>query len=123
MLVIDVRNRTDFDSQGNMPNSVNIPLHEIQNGAFTLSNAEFRSRYGIEKPGKWVRLVVSCYSGQLAYVGALHLTNLGFVSSRAYPGSFNNWISNGGAIVHGKLLQYKLPLALFDENEKRYLSF
>ena len=101
VLVVDVRNRTDYNSEGSIPSSVNIPLHEVYDGAFLLPNYEFRRKYGIDKPGKNVKIIVSCYTGSLASLGSYYLSNLGYSKSRAYQGSFNDWVSNGGSVIQG----------------------
>ena len=101
ILLIDVRNRSDFESRGRIPNSFNIPLHEISSGVFQLPNGHFLDRYGIGKPSYDKKIIISCYTGTLALIGAKYLRSEGYLQARAYLGSFQDWILNGGKVVEG----------------------
>ena len=101
ILLIDVRNRSDFKSGGRIPNSFNIPLHEVTSGVFQLPNSHFLARYGIEKPSYDAKIITSCYTGSLALVGAKYLRSRGYLKAIAYLGSFQDWVSNGGKVVQG----------------------
>ena len=43
--MIDVRNRTELNTVGQIPGSVCLPLHEVDR-AFELEDQEFEDRYG-----------------------------------------------------------------------------
>ncbi|VDK23902.1 unnamed protein product [Taenia asiatica] len=47
--IFDVRDSEELDVDGRFPGAVNIPLGEVDS-AFTLSEAEFKTRYGVPKP-------------------------------------------------------------------------
>ena len=101
VLLIDIRNRSDFESGGRIPNSLNIPLHEVTSGVFQLPNSYFLDRYGIGKPPYDKKIIISCYTGTLALIGAKYLRSEGYLQARAYLGSFQDWILNGGKVVEG----------------------
>ena len=109
VLLIDVRNRSELNSPGQIPKSVCVPLHEILNGAFKLSTIEFQDRYGFEKPMRSDIFVLTCRSGRRILVADNHLKELGYQNIRIYPGSFNDWAAHGGRIVKSNFnLDYEL---------------
>ena len=77
-MLIDVRNRSELNSPGQIPNSVCVPLHEILNGAFQLSNIDFKKRYGFEKPIQTDVFVLMCRSGKRTLVAEENLKDLGY---------------------------------------------
>ena len=102
ILLIDVRNRTELNSVGQIPNSVCIPLHEIINGAFFSTNGDFMQHYGFKKPLLSDSFVLSCRSGQRILVAEKYLIKeIGYKHVRIYPGSFNDWVANGGRVIEG----------------------
>ena len=99
VLLIDVRNRSELNSPGKIPKSVCVPLHEILNGAFQLTNIKFQDRYGFERPKHSDTFVLACRSGRRILVAEKHLKGLGYQNIRIYSGSFNDWVAHGGRIV------------------------
>ena len=99
--LIDVRNRSELNSPGQIPGSVCVPLHEILHGAFELPSRDFKERYGFEKPTKSSVLVLTCRSGRRILVAENYLKSYEYQNIRVYPGSFKDWVVNGGEIVAG----------------------
>jgi rhodanese-related sulfurtransferase len=95
-LLIDVRNRSELNFPGQIPSSVCVPLHEILNGAFHLSEMDFKERYGFEKPTESDVFVLTCRSGRRILVAEKYLKSLGYNHIRIYPGSYKDWIAHGG---------------------------
>ena len=68
ILLIDVRNRTELNTVGQIPGSVCLPLHEVA-AAMELSPEEFSAKYGFEKPSPDNRkIVLTCRSGRRVLV-------------------------------------------------------
>ena len=68
ILLIDVRNRTELNTVGQIPGSVCLPLHEVA-AAMELSPEEFSAKYGFEKPDPDNRkIVLTCRSGRRVLV-------------------------------------------------------
>ena len=66
--LIDVRNRTELNTVGQIPGSVCLPLHEVS-AAMELSPEEFRTKYNFEKPSPDDRkIVLTCRSGRRVLV-------------------------------------------------------
>ena len=51
VLLIDVRNRTEFNKVGQIPGSVVLPLHEVD-VAMELTLDQFHDKYGFLRPEK-----------------------------------------------------------------------
>ena len=49
ILLVDVRNRTEFNRVGKIPGSFILPLHEVEAG-FALSPEKFLEKYEFQKP-------------------------------------------------------------------------
>ncbi|KAL5968751.1 Thiosulfate:glutathione sulfurtransferase [Taenia solium] len=47
--IFDVRESEELDADGRFPGAVNIPFGEVDS-AFALSEAEFKTKYGVPKP-------------------------------------------------------------------------
>ncbi|XP_057367758.2 uncharacterized protein LOC130688750 [Daphnia carinata] len=97
LIYVDVRNQSELQSDGKVVGSVNVPLPEIME-AFTSSDADFKNKYGFDKPDKSAPLVVGCFAGKRAAAAGEQLSSLGFNMIKVYPGSLSDWKSNGGAI-------------------------
>ena len=98
-LLIDVRKRSELISTGQIPNSVCVPVHEIVNGAFQLSNEDFNKRYGFTKPIQSDVFVLTCRSGRRVLQAEEHLKSLGYDRIKVYLGSFNDWMEKGGKTI------------------------
>ncbi|KAI9562734.1 hypothetical protein GHT06_010188 [Daphnia sinensis] len=108
LIYMDVRNQSELQSDGKVVGSVNVPLPEIME-AFASSDADFKNKYGFDKPDKSAPLVVGCFAGKRAAAAGEQLSLLGFYNIkfiynfktsplRVYPGSFGDWKSSGGPI-------------------------
>lgn len=109
ILLIDVRNRTELNSVGQIPGSVCLPLHEVDLG-FELNDADFSQRYGFLKPDKQSRnVILTCRSGRRVLVADRILKAKGYENLRIYSGSFKDWLKNNGDIIQGAFdLDYDL---------------
>jgi len=94
--IIDVRSRDEFTS-GHIPGSVNIPVADIEQ-QFSLPAAEFRDKYGVDKPDLEKELIVSCKMGGRANKAKEKLVGMGYSNVLVYTGSFMDWEQNGGTI-------------------------
>ena len=98
-LLIDVRNRSELNSPGQIPKSVCVPLHEILNGAFELLDKDFKERYSFDKPHLNDVFVLTCRSGRRILVAEKYLQGLGYENIRIYPGSYKDWVAHGGKTI------------------------
>jgi len=96
---LDVRNKTELLTDGQVVGSVNIPLPEI-NEAFATEDKEFEEKYGFPKPDKTAsNIVLACRSGVRVLKALESLQSIGYNSFRIYRGSFNDWQAKGGPII------------------------
>nr|CAD7446982.1 unnamed protein product [Timema bartmani] len=63
-ILIDVRERKELADTGVLPNSVNIPLGELEEALVNTPDDKFNEKYGISKPETSDKLVFSCRSGK-----------------------------------------------------------
>nr|CAD7604074.1 unnamed protein product [Timema genevievae] len=63
-ILIDVRERKELADTGVLPNSVNIPLGELEEALVNTPDDKFNEKYGITKPETSDKLVFSCRSGK-----------------------------------------------------------
>ncbi|XP_044727389.1 rhodanese domain-containing protein CG4456-like isoform X2 [Chrysoperla carnea] len=89
--LIDVRERDEIRETGSIPNSVNIPLSEIQLALTQLSPESFLKKYGRDKPSPLAYIVFSCRSGKRANMAAQLAAKLGFKDVAYYGGSWLDW--------------------------------
>ena len=83
---------------------VGIIIFSVPELASTLesSEQEFMRKFGISKPQKSDKLAISCRSGKRVVKAEETLkTELGFVNTVSYSGSFNDWKEKGGPIDGG----------------------
>jgi len=98
---LDVRNRSELDTDGRVVGSVVVPLPEVEE-AFMLDAGAFLAKYGFAKPGKEARdVVVTCRSGRRAVAAIEILRSQGYQSLKLYKGSFLEWVERGGPVVKG----------------------
>ncbi|KAK4475713.1 hypothetical protein MN116_000977 [Schistosoma mekongi] len=89
--LIDVREPYELKEAGTIPNSVNIPLGEIEN-AFKLDGINFREKYKIEKPSLTDKnLVFSCRSGVRSLRALKIVQDLGYENPLNLVGGYNAW--------------------------------
>lgn len=95
-MLIDVRNRTELNTVGQIPKSVCLPLHEVDL-AFDLSDEDFLARYKFPKPqGDRKDIVLTCRSGRRVLVADSIMKTKGFPHLRIYSGSFKDWVKQDG---------------------------
>ncbi|XP_037933631.1 rhodanese domain-containing protein CG4456-like [Teleopsis dalmanni] len=93
--LIDVRNRDEIANTGSIPGSINIPLPELQE-ALTGGDASFLETYGREKPAMDAVIIFTCQSGRRAANATAIATDLGYINSKSYPGSWLEWSQREG---------------------------
>lgn len=94
VVLVDVREPSEY-SVVHIPGSINVPYKSHPEG-FKLSEPEFHSAFGINKPTEDKELVFFCASGMRAAKARSVAFNHGFRNTAIYPGSMNDWVSNGG---------------------------
>jgi len=100
--LIDVRNSTELETVGEIPGSVNVPLHEIPE-AFQLSPDQFLEKYKFQLPQTTAKnIVLTCRSGRRILIAQKRLKPLGYNHLRLYRGSFKEWVAKGGQVHFSK---------------------
>uniref|UniRef100_A0A023FCS6 Putative secreted salivary gland peptide ixodes scapularis secreted salivary gland peptide n=1 Tax=Amblyomma cajennense TaxID=34607 RepID=A0A023FCS6_AMBCJ len=95
-VVVDVREKRELREDGSIPGFINIPLGEVET-AFEKDPDEFKRLYHTKKPDPAKDVIFSCRSGRRALMAAEKLQELGtYHSIKVYPGSFQDWVLNGG---------------------------
>ncbi|KAL9963822.1 hypothetical protein ACROYT_G027369 [Oculina patagonica] len=89
--LFDVREPHELASLGKIPKSVNIPLSQVAE-AFTMSQAEFKQKYGVQKPDvKDENLIFHCQSGRRAKKAVESVKELGFNKASTFTGGWSEW--------------------------------
>ncbi|XP_037071932.1 uncharacterized protein LOC119093134 [Pollicipes pollicipes] len=97
IFLLDVRNRSELLDPGRLPNSHNLPLHELDE-ALTLTATDFREKYGFVLPPPEQEMVLSCQSGFRAQAAAAKMIPAGYGNLRLYYGSFKDWARRGAPV-------------------------
>ncbi|ESO86435.1 hypothetical protein LOTGIDRAFT_129390, partial [Lottia gigantea] len=89
--VIDVREPEELVEDGAIPNTINIPLGEVE-AVFSKSPTEFEERYqfDISHPDS-VNVIFSCRSGCRSEEALETVLKLGFKKARHFGGGFLEW--------------------------------
>ncbi|KAJ2777965.1 hypothetical protein GGI15_004333 [Coemansia interrupta] len=91
--LIDVR-EPDEVAQGKVPTATNIPLGEVAK-AFSLSNEQFKSKYGIDKPSPSTETIFYCRSGKRSQSAIDQVEKISpDLVIRNYRGSWLNYSEN-----------------------------
>nr|CAD7575189.1 unnamed protein product [Timema californicum] len=77
-ILIDVREREEIAETGSIPNSINIPLGELEEALVNTPDDKFKEKYGIDKPVKYHSLVFFCHSGKRSLTASLKAYALGY---------------------------------------------
>jgi len=93
VFLLDVRNRSELLNPGRIPNSLNLPLHELD-AALEMSATDFQVLYGFNLPAKEEEMVLVCRSGRRIQVAARKLIPAGWKNLKLYYGSFKDWVKN-----------------------------
>uniref|UniRef100_A0A0K8RHC2 Putative secreted salivary gland peptide n=1 Tax=Ixodes ricinus TaxID=34613 RepID=A0A0K8RHC2_IXORI len=98
-VVIDVREPSELETDGRIPNFHNIPLKSVPE-AFELEPKEFETKYNFSKPEADDVIIFSCRSGRRALLAAQRLDKLHkYRNIKVYEGSFQDWLKQGGVII------------------------
>ncbi|KAI0361852.1 Rhodanese-like protein [Trametes cingulata] len=92
--LIDVR-EPDEVLQGSIPSAVNLPLSVLSN-ALHLPAAEFKEKYGFEKPLPEQEIIFYCRSGKRSTTAADVAKRNGYTNILNYKGSWLEWTSREG---------------------------
>ncbi|KAH8234647.1 hypothetical protein KR032_001138 [Drosophila birchii] len=93
--LIDVRRPDELQQTGTIPASMNIPLDDLE-GALSLEEAAFESKYGRTKPEKDAQIIFSCRSGNRVLEAEKIAKGQGFSNVVIYKGSWNEWAQKEG---------------------------
>lgn len=96
--LLDVRGLAEIQKDGKIANSIHIPVSEMKD-ALKLSNEEFENRFKAKKPSTTDKIVCHCHAGKRAVMATEIAAELGYKAS-SYTGSFQDWVSKGGAVSH-----------------------
>ncbi|KAF2747806.1 Rhodanese-like protein [Sporormia fimetaria CBS 119925] len=100
-VLIDVREPSEHQA-GCIPGTqMNIPVSS-QPDALLLPAEEFEDRFGLEKPEAEDTLVFYCKAGVRSRAAATIAKRCGFKNVGEYPGSWNDWVGNGGEVEGGR---------------------
>ncbi|CDO72433.1 hypothetical protein BN946_scf184977.g133 [Trametes cinnabarina] len=92
--LIDVR-EPDEVVQGSIPSAVNLPLSVLSN-ALQLPPAEFKEKFGFEKPRPNQEVIFYCRSGKRSTTAADVAKRNGYTNILNYKGSWLEWIEREG---------------------------
>ncbi|CAK1553709.1 unnamed protein product [Leptosia nina] len=91
--IVDVRNPDEVQSTGLIPSSINIPLNNIQQVLSSMSEEEFKRNYQRNKPKQSDEIIFYCKAGNRATKATDLALSLGYLKSKKYLGSWNEWSS------------------------------
>ncbi|KAM4579583.1 thiosulfate sulfurtransferase/rhodanese-like domain-containing protein 3 [Odontesthes bonariensis] len=92
-IVIDVREPWELREYGFIPDSINVPLGQV-NTALQLNPEEFREKYGGEMPQQTDNIVFTCLAGIRSKTALDTATSLGFKDAQHYPGGWQDWVKH-----------------------------
>ena len=119
VLLIDVRTRKELNEVGQIPGSVSVPLQELREAWKELDDAEFREKYGFQRPGtEREDVVLTCRSGRRVLVADRILAELGYHKLRIYSGSFIDWVRNGGEVIKRHFGDTEVPVDMEEIHKK-----
>jgi len=92
--VWDVRNLPEVQDTGPLgPSVATVPLPLLQEGAISLSDAEFASQTGVLKPPLDAKLVFTCAAGIRAQKAADIAEAAGYTDVTVYTGGAKEWFA------------------------------
>uniref|UniRef100_H2YKH0 Rhodanese domain-containing protein n=1 Tax=Ciona savignyi TaxID=51511 RepID=H2YKH0_CIOSA len=88
--VVDVRGHKEITEDGKLSAKrwVNIPYDELES-ALTLSEIDFKKKYGSEKPDKATNIVFHCKGGGRSTIALNTAHKLGYHKSKHFPAGWN----------------------------------
>jgi rhodanese-related sulfurtransferase len=96
-ILIDVREPDELASTGRIPGALNMPVRSGADGFF-LTDAEFADRFGFAAPARDAPLVFYCKAGVRSRAAAQLARQAGWADVAEYPGSWSDWVANGGEV-------------------------
>ncbi|KAG5447082.1 Thiosulfate sulfurtransferase/rhodanese-like domain-containing protein 3 [Clonorchis sinensis] len=91
VVLIDVRDPTDFLEVGHIPGAINIPLADLKS-ALKLTDEAFHAKYGIEKPKYTDENIVFYGLSDVLSTAASEIAHgLGYKKSKFYPEGWTGW--------------------------------
>jgi len=88
--IIDVRRKEEQDYFGKIPNSLLWRVDEIPE-SLSLSNDDFKVKYGFTKPNLDSNLVFYCRTGRRSLQAVIYLQSVGFKGCLNYGGAIAEW--------------------------------
>lgn len=95
-MLIDVREPHEY-SEGHIPNAVNLPIQTSPDALF-LPADDFQDKFGVPKPEAGTEVVFYCKAGVRSKAAAELARQLGYREVSEYPGSWLDWVKNGGEV-------------------------
>ncbi|KAF7268810.1 hypothetical protein GWI33_018157 [Rhynchophorus ferrugineus] len=90
-LIIDVREPKELEETGHIPGSINIPLGQLEDVIKNLSDEEFCTKFGRNKPKKEEPVTVHCKLGGRSAKAYALMKNLDYSSVKNYSGGWADW--------------------------------
>ena len=97
IVLIDAREPSELQSTGRIPGAKNLPINGSPDGLF-LPAEDFEEKFGWEKPKSSDELVFYCKAGVRSRAAAGIARMAGWTQVSEYPGSWLDWVENGGKI-------------------------
>lgn len=94
VVLVDVREPSEYEVVS-IPGSLNVPYRSHPD-AFSLGATEFQQKFHFPKPDKNKEVIFFCASGMRASNAQHVAAKDGYEHTAIYPGSMNDWVSNGG---------------------------
>ena len=116
VLLIDVRNRSELLDPGRIPNSLNLPLPELER-ALAMAPDQFFDTYGFTLPERDQEMVLTCRSGRRIQTAAARLIPSGYSNVRLFYDSYKGWVRQG-APVSRQLQPEELESRLEDDDQQ-----
>jgi rhodanese-related sulfurtransferase len=97
-LLIDVREPHEF-GKDSIPTAINLPITSHPD-ALLLAPDDFQDQFGFQKPPTGKEVIFFCKAGVRSRAAASIAKQAGYTNVGEYPGSWNDWVANGGPGTH-----------------------
>ncbi|TDZ65173.1 Thiosulfate sulfurtransferase RDL2 [Colletotrichum trifolii] len=97
VVIVDAREAAELEETGRIPTAVNIPVVTSPH-SFHMTDEDFEDRFGFARPPKETELVFYCKAGVRSRALATLARDAGWTEVGEYPGSWLDWVSNGGEV-------------------------
>lgn len=91
VVLIDVREHSEINETGKLPDSIHIPLGELPAALGELSDDDFKKKYNASKPGKDTEVIFSCKAGGRSLKALRFALELGYSHAGNYKGGWLDW--------------------------------